>query len=392
MLSCNFLMGVELIRLPQIPVRFCPSKETLSVLNDREWISSFSGGKDSTSLVTWIEWLRRIGFIKRSKEPRLVMSDTTVEYPFLRGIADRVIETLTNSGWQCEIVTPRVDQKLYCMIFGRGVTPVHPGNRRLMRWCTRSTKIDPMNIFSDTVGDDIIKLSGVRWGESDNRDGKLKASGCAAGGECGLPEPGDGVYGPIITWTTCKVIEWLEGKVGDDVNEQIADLLPMMQELVGVYEVVKEQDGLWGIPPKVTSLRFGCVGCPAITNEKITRSRQGRTNPQWQHLRRIHTEIWPALYMRKNRCCRIRKKDGIRFGKVYKAGYVGYGPVRMEARKKYFAVLLDIQEKSGVTLVTPEDIAFVHRCWQEKRYPKGWSEADELVQPPDDGLYAGMSA
>jgi hypothetical protein len=48
----------------QIPPRYVPSKETVSVLNDREWICSYSGGKDSTSLVTFIEWLRRIGLVR----------------------------------------------------------------------------------------------------------------------------------------------------------------------------------------------------------------------------------------------------------------------------------------------------------------------------------------
>ena len=372
-----------MISLPTIPVRFCPSKETLSVLNDRTWICSYSGGKDSTAMVTWVEYLRRAAMID-VKTPRLVMSDTTIEYPFLRGIADRVMTTLTASGWKCEVVTPPVKSRLYCMIFGRGVTPVHPGNRKTMRWCTRATKIDPMGVFSDTIGDDILKLSGVRWGESDTRDGKLKAGGCAAGGECGLPEPGEGVYGPIITWTICKVIEWLEGKAG--VNDAIPDLLPMMQELVSVYEVKKGQDGFFGVPPKVTALRFGCIGCPAISNEKVTKSRGASRHPQWMHLRRIH-EIWKQLYLRRNRCCRIRQTDGKRYGKEYKAGYVGYGPVRMEVRKRYFAELLDIQRQSGVTLVTAEDEAFIRDCWERKVYPRGWSEADELVVPPDGGLF-----
>lgn len=52
------------VSLPTLPpVRFVPSKETLEVLNGRQWICSYSGGKDSSSLVTWIEWLRRIGLV-----------------------------------------------------------------------------------------------------------------------------------------------------------------------------------------------------------------------------------------------------------------------------------------------------------------------------------------
>ena len=39
--------------------------------------------------------------------------------------------------------------------------------------------------------------------------------------------------------------------------------------------------------------------------------------------------------------------------------------------------IMDIQQRSGVTLITSEDEAFIRQCWADKRYPRGWSEADE---------------
>lgn len=375
------MLNLPIVR--SMPVRFCPSKETLAVLNERQWICSYSGGKDSTSLVTWIECLRRIGMIK-CETPRLVMSDTRIEYPFLSGIADRLISILATSGWQCEIVTPRINDRLYCQIFGRGLPPVHPAQRRRMRWCTRSTKTDPMSRFGRTLGGDIIQLTGVRWGESETRDGKLSLGGCAAGGECGLPEPGEGKYAPLITWKTCKVIEWLSGET-DGVSETISDLLPLMQELVSVYEVKKSQGGWFGVQPKVTALRFGCIGCPAISKEKITVSKQGREHPQWTHLARIYG-IWQELYLMKNRLIRLNDRLPKRPASRLHASMAKYGmgPIRMEARKRYFAELLDIQKQAGVTLTTAEDEAFIRNCWERKVYPRGWSEADEAtVAPPE---------
>jgi 3'-phosphoadenosine 5'-phosphosulfate sulfotransferase (PAPS reductase)/FAD synthetase len=363
--------------VPAWPVRFLPSKDVLATLNDRVWVSSYSGGKDSTALVTFIEWLRRIGLVKVAK-PRLVMSDTTVEYPFLRRIADALMERLTVSGWECEIVTPAIDQRLYTRIFGVGNAPTHPAIRR-MRWCTRSTKTDPMKRFAKTVGADVVQLSGIRWGESDTRDGKLKASGCAAGGECGLPEPGPDVFSPIITWKLCKLLEWLNGEAGVEVNAVIADLLPMMRELVGVYEVKPGAPQLFDEPPPQASMRFGCVGCPAITSDKVTRSKRLRGRADYAHLRRLYG-IWEQLYRPENRCVWVE------------GGKHGMGPVRMAVRKRYFAELLDIQEKSGVTLVKPDDEAFIRDCWERKVYPRGWSEADEAVVPPETGLYADAAS
>jgi len=368
-----------------VPVRFCPQKDTLAILNSKEWIASYSGGKDSTSVVTWIEWLRRIGMVKATVKPRLVMSDTEVEYPFLQDISERMITALKGHGWHCEIVSPRIHEKLYNRIFGIGNVPVHPGNRKTMRWCTRSTKIDPMNRFAKTIGAEVIQLSGVRYGESAIRDGKLKVSGCAAGGECGLPPPRDDVHGPIINWKTCQVIEWLNGEAGEEVNAVIADLLPLMADLIGVYNVKSSGEGWFGTPPKVTALRFGCIGCPAITRSRVIAGKDKR----WVHLRRIWA-MWEQLYKRVNRCCWI-KTDAERRGKNwpdFQSGQIGFGPLKMAVRQQYFAELLDIQQQAGITLVTPEDIAFIHRCWAEKRYPRGWSEADELTMPPEEGLFA----
>jgi hypothetical protein len=158
----------------------------------------------------------------------------------------------------------------------------------------------------------------------------------------------------------------------------MADLIPIMRQLVDVYEVRKGQENLFGVPPKVTSMRFGCIGCPAISNEKITESKQGRKHPQWQHIKRIY-EIWGELYKRENRCVRFCD------------GKWSRGPIKITARQRYFSKLLDIQEKSGVTLVTPEDIAFIHDCWDRKVYPRGWSEADELVVEPETGLFKDIA-
>lgn len=373
-----------MISLPQLPLpRFVPSKDTLKVLNGRVWICSYSGGKDSTSLVTYIEWLRRLGWVT-CPTPRLVMSDTTVEFPFLRGIADRLMAALARTGWECEVVTPKISGRLYNRIFGIGNTPVHPGGRTRMRWCTRATKLDPMKRFGKTIAPDVLHLSGVRWGESDVRDGKLKAGGCKAGGECGLPDPGEGVYGPIIAWRTCQVVEWLSGQAGVAVSQTIPDLLPMMRDLIDVYEVKIGDAGMMPtVPPPVTALRFGCIGCPAISNEKVTKSKAARSHPEWVHLKRIYG-VWDALYNTKNRCCRVRTGPDKHHAKKPKkwSNDVGYGPIRMAARKQYLPVILDIQEKAGVHLIGPDDLEFIHDCWDRKVYPRGWSAADELVVPP----------
>jgi 3'-phosphoadenosine 5'-phosphosulfate sulfotransferase (PAPS reductase)/FAD synthetase len=118
-----------------------PTAEHLDRLSG-PWCASHSGGKDSTSLVVWLEWLRRAGWLSAPR-PRLVRSDTGVEEGGLVGIAEELAAALERSGWECVVVRPEAHERLYPQILGRGLPPVHAGIRR-MRWCTRSTKIDPM--------------------------------------------------------------------------------------------------------------------------------------------------------------------------------------------------------------------------------------------------------
>lgn len=305
-----------------------------------------------------MEWLRRSGWII-AKTPRLVLSDTGVEFPFLLEMASTLMTLLRNSGWECTTVRPRVNERLYCQIFGRGLIPVHPAIRK-MRWCTRATKIEPMDRFKAIHGG-LLSLTGVRWGESRVRDEKLLNSGCVAGGECGLPAPGEGKFAAIIDWTTCQVVDWLQGDVAKSVREVMAEFYPVMQGLLDVYDV-RKKSGFGLIPPQVKAARFGCIGCPAIDSDKNFK-RFLKVHPTWKHLSGIY-RMWNQIRKPENRCRprEIGKKPG---------------PIKMEARKRFYAELLRIQNESGIVLVTPEDDAFIRKCWADGVYPRGWSAANE---------------
>ena len=157
-----------------------PTAEHLDKLQG-PWCASFSGGKDSTSLVTWVEWMRRSGWIKVDR-PQLVQSDTGVEYELLQQISHELMDVLTASGWQCVVVKPLIHEKLYNRILGIGNTPIHPGIRS-MRWCTRSTKIGPMDRWRKDNSSGLT-LTGLRLGESKMRDGKIKKKGCVRWKAC----------------------------------------------------------------------------------------------------------------------------------------------------------------------------------------------------------------
>jgi DNA sulfur modification protein DndC len=353
-----------------------PTDEHLAKLSG-PWCCSYSGGKDSTSLVTWIEWLRRSGQIDVAR-PQLVQSDTTVEYPILQSISRDMTQVLTACGWECALVEPLLSEKLYNRILGIGNTPIHAGIRS-MRWCTRSTKIDPMDRWR-AVHSSGLTMTGLRLGESTMRDGKIKKRGCAAGGECGIPEASERTYSPILRWSTCHVIDWLNGHVRRDIQSVLADVFAISKKLVEVYDVEVDRDVFEWSDPIVTAARFGCIGCPAIQAERhAPRSsieRHGTESPL--------NELYDVWFEARRRANRIVRRRANRIVRRRAGGNEGYGPIKMEVRKVLFARVMDIQRRAGIVLITPDDEAFIRQCWVDKVYPRGWSEADEATEPPSE--------
>jgi DNA sulfur modification protein DndC len=354
-----------------------PTMEHLQRLDD-PWCASFSGGKDSTSLVTWIEWLRRAGWLTVDR-PQLVQSDTGVEDAGLQAVSAAMMDLLRGCGWECVVVRPETRQKLYPRILGIGNIPIHPGITS-MRWCTRSTKIDPMERWRKEHSSGLT-LTGLRMGESKMRDGKLIRRGCSAGGECGIPDSSDRTYSPLLNWTTCHVIDWLNGMVAKDVSKVMGDVFALTRQLVEIYGVRIGQPTFDWSEPEIKAARFGCIGCPAIQVEAFAPpsvvARYGEGSPLlelysvWFDARRRRNRLFRPLEMKRGNA----KKDG-------------YGPIKLSFRPLLFERVMCIQRRAGVTLITPEDEAFIRQCWRDKVYPKGWSEADEAILPPNGPLYA----
>jgi len=349
---------------PRMNPFYLPSKLTLRVLNEKSWMASYSGGKDSTSLVTWIEWLRRTGMV-RVAQPRAIQSDTEAEYPFLTEVVEMMLSRLRACGWDVTIVKPAVDKKLYNSIFGLGQTPVNPAFKG-MRWCTRQTKIGPMDIYKkEHGGEGLVSLTGVRWGESRVRDDKIKAhgkaeGGCGAGGECGLPSVKDGqeVYGPILNWHDTHVVKWLSGSDECGNTEDIlSDLREVSRRLLRVYHTSLGDEGLGLFPRKVHFLRFGCAGCPALKRDKVIKAAE-REDPAVGALKALYL-LWDEARLKYNRMWRWNEKKN----------RYQYGPIRVAVRKKLFQKFLDIQERAGVKLVNDRDIKFITMCWRKGRVP-----------------------
>ncbi len=352
----------------KLPSFYEPTAEHISRLDNESWCASFSGGKDSTALVTWVEWLRRAGWITVA-QPKLVRSDTGVEETNLMAVSWELTDLLRSFGWDCGVVRPEVHERLYTQILGRGLPPIHPGIRR-MRWCTRSTKIDPMARWKGGVTEDgaaPLSVTGLRLGESAMRDGKLKKSFCAAGGECGIPDPGEGRYSPLLNWKLCHVVDWLSGNVGKAVRDAMEDVFEVTRKLVAIYGIATATN-LFEEEEIISTARFGCIGCPAIGAEANAPLSVKRRNGFQSPLNELY-DVWFEARQPQNR---LVWNEG---------GKSGMGALKMETRKRLFSRVMDIQQRAGVVLITPEDEAYIRQCWADKTYPRYWSAADEEVTP-----------
>jgi 3'-phosphoadenosine 5'-phosphosulfate sulfotransferase (PAPS reductase)/FAD synthetase len=235
---------------------------------------------------------------------------------------------------------------------------------------------------------DLLRVTGVRWGESTNRDGKLEAAGCSAGGECGVKElsSGENIYGPIINWSVQDVFDWLSGNLPGSVGEKIqkvnSDLIEIATGLLDVYGVKKGMkigDGC----SKSGSVRFGCIGCPALVKDKVLEKNVLLDAATYKPLKRLY-HIWKLCRLQTNRLKRpIAQKKIERTGKIVGFGLrtFEFGPMRMDVRQELFHKVMQIQNESGVEIMTKADIAFIKQCWVDKVYPRGWDSSMDSSMP-----------
>jgi hypothetical protein len=150
----------------------------------------------------------------------------------------------------------------------------------------------------------------------------------------------------------------------------MSDTIRITRQLVEIYDTRIDEDVFEWSDPIVTAARFGCIGCPAIQRErhapKSSLKRHGNDSP----LNELY-DVWFEARQRKNRLYGAKCKKQ-------------FGPIKMAVRRRLFDRVMDIQRRAGMVLISPEDEAFIFRCWHDKVYPRGWSEADEATPHPSD--------
>lgn len=344
------------------------------------WAIAWSGGKDSTTLLTLVVYLIESGKVAAPKTLTVMYADTRLELLPLWVAARSIIEDLRARGIDVRVVMAPMDKRFLVYVLGRGVPP--PNNNTL-RWCTRQIKIDPMAAeLRHLVGErgtKVLMLTGVRQGESAIRDGRIAMSCSRDGGECGqgwyqetLPEALCDTLAPLLHWRVCHVWAWLR------------HWAPQIEFGDWDTEIIAEAYG--GDEAEEINARTGCNGCPLTEKETALDAVIAMTawsylsplkklRPLWRELRK------PAVRLRK-RGLEMRQ-DG-----TPAANPQRMGPVLLERRLVALGEVLAIQAECNagadaagrprVDILNAEEEARIRELIAAGQWPDGW-DGDEAI-------------
>mgnify|MGYP001097662946 CR=1 FL=1 len=161
------------------------SQYTYDDKTERPWIIGFSGGKDSTVLLTLV-WKAlekiRIDFpfpFQLRRPVYVVCNDTMVENPVITEYVNEVLLRIEKAAREQQLpifvrkTLPKLEDTFWVNIIGKG----YPVPNNSFRWCTERLKIRPTSAFLlekiDEKGEAII-LIGARSDESATRAKSIK--------------------------------------------------------------------------------------------------------------------------------------------------------------------------------------------------------------------------
>lgn len=338
------------------------------------WALAWSGGKDSSTLVTLVIWLIETGKVKRPKSLTVIYADTRMELMPLYIAARDISGEIKEHGYDViESVAP-MDDRFMVYILGRGVPP--PSNT--FRWCTGQIKVEPMEtalrkLHADK-GEKILMLTGVRQGESAVRDERIVMSCSKDGAECGqgwfqtsLPEALCDTLAPILHWRVCHVWEWLKHWAP--------------QPDYGDWSTAIIADAYGGEEAEEINARTGCVGCPLASKDKALETVV--KNHNWSYLSPL-LQLKTLYREMKNPAYRLRKAGGERRkdGQLSK-NQQRLGPLTFGARKYFFKQIIEIQDTVNyaathlkrplISLINDEESARIQELIANKTWPDGWT-------------------
>lgn len=343
---------------------------------------AWSGGKDSTATLTLLVHLIESGELPKPTRLYVLYADTRQELPPIQASAELIMAMLRTRDWiEVIVVRAPIAKRFMPYILGRGVPP--PNNNTL-RWCTRQIKVEPMAAAMEavlaTLPGSLLTITGVREGESAQRDGRIAMSCSKDGAECGqgwyqqvLPNA-KGIRGrtatlaPILHWRVCIVWDWLK--------------VFAPQPEFGGWPTTILADAYGGDDAVEVNARTGCCGCPLASRDVALSVICGMKG--WRHCRPL-LELRPIYEWMRQPAQRLRKSgvERLKSGAIAKNPQ-RMGPLTLAARFEALEKILSIQARvnsgarrigkpeRGIDLINAEEEALIRQLIADKTFPEKW--------------------
>ncbi|MFM2196655.1 MAG: hypothetical protein RLZZ505_87 [Verrucomicrobiota bacterium] len=331
-------------------------------LNDtRPWLIGFSGGKDSTMVASLIfEVLLEIPREQRIKPISVVCTDTRVEIPaiveMIEGTLARMQKCSNAEGLLVDVnlLRPPPEQSFWVNILGRG----YPPPNRVFRWCTQRMKIDPVTTFVERT------MKGGKWSEAILHLGARRGESAERARNMGNRETRNNlrrhvdmrnvwINNPIEFLSTEEVWAYLLQRPNPWGGDNRVLYKLYANAAGGECPLVVDES-----TPSCGNSRFGCWTCTVVERDKASEGLLESGDERMEHLLDF-----------RNTLLEFRDPDNGWRDTRRMNGVEGNGPLTIKGRRELLKRLLQLQEETGMQLISEEELLLIQKFWKAARDP-----------------------
>lgn len=336
--------------------------------SQRPWIIGFSGGKDSTVLLTFVwEALLQLKNLPTPFQLRrpvyVVCNDTLVENPLIAHYTHKVLDKIIEEAKEQDLpiyvkrTIPRLEDSFWVNTIGRG----YPVPNSAFRWCTDKLKIKPTSRFiEEQVAEDgeAIILLGTRISESATRARTFKKNEIKRKRLTKHPNQ-------VNTYVYAPIKHLMLEEIWHVINSHPSPWKADNSELFQIYTEASADD--YECPTMVTNKnhtscgqsRFGCWSCTVVPVDKsmTTLIKNGHT---WMKpLLDLHKSMIEERNKPENR--KETRRDG-------SLAINGMGTYTDTYKKKLLTQLLQAQKEiqkhdSKINLISNQELIAIQTNW-----------------------------
>lgn len=392
---------------------FVADTQRVYMADKRPWVLGYSGGKDSSAVMTLIYFaLLGLKPEDRHKPVFVVASDTLVETPMVVDHVEKSLKLIEEGAKREGLpitshkVVPKSNNTFWANLLGKG----YPAPTRNFRWCTERMKIDPVSTFiKERVSeyDEVIVVLGSRSQESASRAQvikKHKIDGSDLAVHTTLSNAF--IYTPIDTWSVDDVWKILrlchlkteetpygtKNKWFDKYDLEWEN--PWGGKNLVLWNLYKDSSGQGECPmvidettPSCGNSRFGCWTCTVVTRDRAMESLI-QNGEQWMTPLLKYRNILSrstAPKLKKKYRNHIRRDGRLAFKtlkedkeRVLTDDYTT-GPYKLKYRQHAMRLLLNIQKQFNdqgrdVELITVDELHAVRHEWLNDPNEPDWDD------------------